>query len=118
MLLPLWRTDPVYLALRRAQEQYERLHRHTRDRFQVAGKDVQRRPKIIGIEWQQLRADVSTFLEWLRLCDRQGWLLAPARNETVLVSDMHHGQEAAERRRDNPSPVDTMAAEQLCCNTA
>jgi hypothetical protein len=97
MLLPLWRVDPVYLALRRAQEQYERLHRHTRDRFQVAGKDVQRRPKRIGIEWQQLRADVTVFLEWLRLCARQGWLLAPAINETVLVSDLHHGVEAAAR---------------------
>ncbi len=97
MLLPLWRTEPVYLTLRRAQEQYERLHRHTRDRFQVAGKDVQRRPKRIGIEWQQLRADASVFLGWLRLCARQGWLLEEATNPTVLDSDLHHGEDAAAR---------------------
>ena len=58
---------------------------------------MQRRPKRIGIEWQQLRADASVFLEWLRLNYRQGWLNAPATNPTVLVSDLDDGEAAVVR---------------------
>jgi len=56
MLLPLWRTDPTYLALRHSHDRYERVHHHWRVRWRSGADDHSLRPKRRGRDCQQLRA--------------------------------------------------------------
>lgn len=73
-LLPLWRNDPLYHQLKEAHDTHERGHDLRRDRFRVGGDNRDIRPKRMGIEWQRLRAQAARFLEWLAICDWNGWL--------------------------------------------
>jgi len=72
MLLPLWRTDATYLALRHSGKRYERVHLHWRQRYRVASDDHNLRPKRKGLACQQLRANAALLLEWLQICWREG----------------------------------------------
>jgi hypothetical protein len=74
MLLPVWRTHPVYLALRQSHERYERVHNLWRVRWRVAAADHSLRPKRRGVDCQQLRANAALVCEWLVICHREGWL--------------------------------------------
>lgn len=74
MLLPLWRTDPVYLALRNSHDRYERVHHHWRVRWRSGADDHALRPKRRGRECQQLRASAALLIEWLMICWREAWL--------------------------------------------
>lgn len=76
LLIPLWRTSPIYHELQKSHQLYERVHRHWRDRYLVAGENLDTRPKRRGIGCQQLRAQAALLIEWLRIADRQGWLKA------------------------------------------
>jgi hypothetical protein len=83
LLVPLWRTTEAYMGLRRSSRAYkEGIHRYWRQRYGVAGKDFDTRPKRIGVAWQQLRASVALLAEWVKICWRQGWLDSECRNHT------------------------------------
>lgn len=79
-LIPLWRTDPLYHELQQSHSSYERVHRHWRERYKVAGDSLANRPKRRGLPWQQLRAQAALLLEWLCLAWREGWLGSARRN--------------------------------------
>ena len=73
-LLPLWRTEEAYLALRHSHSAYEKAHWNWRDRWLVGPDSVTNRPRRRGIACQQLRAQAALLLEWLIVCWREGWL--------------------------------------------
>lgn len=81
LLVPLWRTDPLYHELKESHSSYEAQHDWWRDRYKVAADDLGVRPKIRDIGWHRLRANVAAFVDWLRICFRQGWLGNPKRND-------------------------------------
>jgi hypothetical protein len=71
--LPLWRTEPAYLAMRVSRQLYERKHRQMRMNFLVGPDDKSIRPKRFGQAWMQLRASAAVFVEWIRVLARCGW---------------------------------------------
>lgn len=89
MLVPLWRTNATYLALRKTHMQYERVHDHWRTRYRVGCDNHKQRPKRRqGQPCQQLRASAALLIEWLIICWREGWLDSPRRNQGVdIVED-------------------------------
>jgi hypothetical protein len=80
LLVPLWRTDPLYHELKESHSQYEGTHDYWRDRYKVGADDIGVRPKICGLGFHRLRANAASFVEWLRICHREGWLGTPRRN--------------------------------------
>jgi hypothetical protein len=78
LLLPIPRTDRLYHELRHAHDNKEATFDHLRDRFLVAGKTLQTRPKRIGMPIQALRATVGMFCDWFRFTLRMGWLTTDA----------------------------------------
>lgn len=81
LLVPLWRTDPLYHELKASHSSYEGVHDdYWRDRYKVAADNLANRPKVRSIGWHRLRADVATLVEWLRICAREGWLGSARRN--------------------------------------
>lgn len=80
LLVPLWRTDPLYHELKESHTSYESVHDWWRDRYKVAADDIGIRPKVRGIGWHRLRANVAALVEWLRICSREGWLGSARRN--------------------------------------
>ena len=72
-LLPLWRNDPLYHQLKESHDTHERGHHLRRTRFLVGGDNCSSRPKRMGIGWQNLRAQAARFIEWLAICDWNGW---------------------------------------------
>lgn len=74
MLLPLWRLNPTYMALRHAHDRYERVHHHWRVRWRSGADDHALRPKRRGLANQQLRANAALLVEWLMICWREDWL--------------------------------------------
>jgi hypothetical protein len=88
LLNPLDRRADAYHAISRASRQRESTHHHVDRRGHVAGKDFATRPKRIGQPVQQLRSEVSRFLEWLRICLIRGWL--PGYHRTTGVPSGEH----------------------------
>ena len=80
LLVSLWRTDPMYHELKESHSSYESVHDWWRDRYKVAADDIGIRPKVRGIHWHRLRANVAGLVEWLRICLREGWLASARRN--------------------------------------
>jgi hypothetical protein len=80
LLVPLWRTDPLYHELKESHSTYEAQHDWWRDRYKVAADDLGVRPKIRDIAWHRLRANIAALVDWLRICYREGWLGKPRRN--------------------------------------
>jgi hypothetical protein len=83
-LLPVWRDEDAYMAMRNTHFSYEHKHRDMRIQYGVAPDSLAIRPKRIGIAWQQLRASAAVLIEWLRVYQRAGFgrgksLLAAAR---------------------------------------
>ena len=74
MLLPMWRTDETYLALRASHSRYERVHHSWRRRYRVGEDNHSQRPKRRGRDCQQLRANAALAIEWLIISWREGWL--------------------------------------------
>ncbi|MCU1529283.1 MAG: hypothetical protein JWP75_3046 [Frondihabitans sp.] len=93
LLLPMWRTSETYMALSNARNRYERVHHHWRQRYRVASDDHMLRPKRRGIACQQLRANAALVIEWLMICNREGWL-ASARCRL---------RDADRRKREHPA---------------
>jgi hypothetical protein len=98
LLIPLWRTDPLYHELQHTHKSYEAVHDWWRDRYKVAADNLAMRPKARSIGWHRLRANAAALIEWLRIAHRQGWLGSARRP----VSDAQRkaqstGQAAASR---------------------
>lgn len=83
-LLPLWRLEPAYMALRESHQVYERVHHHWRSRYKVGGATHAERPKRLGIACQQLRANAALLIEWLRILYREGWTGSARRNRGAI----------------------------------
>src|SRR5262245_46749504 len=81
ILIPLSRASELYHALRHSHQSYEHVHRHWRDRYSCAGKNLESRLKRRGLGAQQLRSDAALVIEWFRLCLRHGWLGSARRRE-------------------------------------
>jgi len=79
-LLPMWRTEPAYFALKETHTAYERVHQLWRSRYRVGAEDHSLRPKRHGVACQQLRANAALLIEWLRIIWREGWLGSARRN--------------------------------------
>ena len=84
-LLPLWRVERAYMALRESHQIYERVHNHWRSRYRVGAATHEMRPKRRGLTCQQLRANAALLIEWLRILDREGWLGSARRNRRTSV---------------------------------
>jgi hypothetical protein len=105
LLVPLSRRTETYHALSRSSKNLERVFRHWRARYTVAGQDIDSRPKRPGLAWQHLRSSVALLIEWFRIGLRHGWLgshrtrntahpkplRAGSRLERVLASRRKHG---------------------------
>jgi hypothetical protein len=81
LLVPISRVTPYYHAVRKSHEHFERVFRHWRDRYGVAGKNADTRLKRPGLPFQQLRASAALVIEWFRICLRYGWLGSARRRE-------------------------------------
>ena len=72
-LLPVWRNEPAYAAMRHSRQTYEHRHRSARIQYLTAPDTLALRPKRSGIKWQQLRANAAVLIDWLRILRRAGW---------------------------------------------
>jgi hypothetical protein len=85
-ILPIWRTSPVYGALRSQMGVREHAHEDMRTYFRVGGKSLRERQRRVGIACQQLRANAATFIQWMWVLVRQGWLGSrPERTQPVEI---------------------------------
>ncbi|MGB1582454.1 MAG: transposase [Solirubrobacterales bacterium] len=80
LLVPLWRTDPLYHELRQSHARFEGAHDYWRDRYKVGADTLANRPKMRGIGAHRLRSSVAMLIEWLRICTVEGWLGSERRN--------------------------------------
>ena len=114
-LLPVWRTEEAYAAMRVSHQSYEHKHRDLRIQYLVAPDCLALRPKRPGMAWQQLRSSAAVFIEWLRVLQRAGWGKAKAKvgPPTVTNSGDMVGRllrfraerrAAAARAPDGPAP--------------
>jgi len=108
VLTRLWQTDERYQELRASHSMYERIHSMWRKRWRVGGADVSSRPKRIGIACQNLRAQTALLIEWLLVCEREGWLTGRAQRrhqrERTSLRDrtaQYLGRLNTERRDDD-----------------
>lgn len=85
-LLPLWRNTELYMSLRDHNLNFERIHHHFRQRYNVGANDTVHRPKRRGIKWQQLRANAAVVIEWLLILWREGWLGSARRNKGAYIT--------------------------------
>lgn len=88
-------TDPIYHELRDSHQSYERVHRHWRERYLVAGDNMATRPKRRGIGCQELRAQAALLVEWLRISWREGWLGSARRNRKSQANYDYLGQKGS-----------------------
>lgn len=96
-VLPLWRNTAAYQALRELGIAYERAHALSAARSRVGTSDHLTRPKRIGVECQQLRANASAVSDWLKVLYRQGWL-----PQTVVRTTDPFAYDPPEDPRDLP----------------
>jgi hypothetical protein len=95
LLIPLWRTDAIYHELEQTHSNYERVHRHWRERYLVAGDSLANRPKRRGRAWQELRAQAALVCEWLCIAFREGWLGSARRNKKAKTNLHSLGEKGA-----------------------
>lgn len=72
-LLPVWRNEPAYAAMRHSHQTYEHRHRSARIQYLTAPDTLALRPKRASMKWQQLRANAAVLIDWLRILRRAGW---------------------------------------------
>jgi hypothetical protein len=85
MLVPLSRRTETYHSLSTGRSNLERVWRHWRERYGLAGNDVFTRPRRVGLGWERLRLAVALMAEWFRLDVRHGWLGSPRRARRTEV---------------------------------
>jgi hypothetical protein len=82
LLVPLPRTVALYHELKESHQTYEAAHDYWRDRYRVGADELGVRPKIVGLGWHRLRANVACLVDWTAA--RHGWprrALRPAGEE-------------------------------------
>ena len=112
VLLPLWRDEQAYTALRVSHQNYEHKHRDLRIQYLLGPDCLALRPKRAGIGCQQLRANAALIIEWLRVLLRWGNL--PGVATVTKTSDNGYNermrqlrterQEAASHQRSKSPP--------------
>ena len=106
-LLPLWRTEAAYAAMRVSRQSFESKHRALRIQYLVAPDCLAIRPKRIGRGWQQVRASAAMVIDWLRILQTSGWrtgatsiAVAPqsakATQMVIILADYRAAKQAAE----------------------
>ena len=95
LLIPMSRQLESYHALANSTKNLERVFRHWRARYTVAGTDVDTRPKRPGLAWQNLRASAALLVEWFRLCLRHGWLGSHRRRNDAEPRFLNAGERLA-----------------------
>lgn len=95
LLIPLWRTEPIYHELRGSHQSYENTHHLWRERYCVGGDNRSTRPKRRGKGWQELRAQAALLAEWLTIAWREGWLGSPRKNPHEPKRNKRAGEKAA-----------------------
>jgi len=73
-LIPLSRLEPLYHEFTASHRAYEGVHDYWRDRYRVAADTLGLRPKVVSLNWHRLRANVASFIDWLRIAAVNGWL--------------------------------------------
>jgi hypothetical protein len=73
-LVALSRTDPLYHELKKPHQSFEQAHDVWRDRYRVAADTLANRPKVVGLDWHRLRANVACLIDWLRIAAKNDWL--------------------------------------------
>ncbi len=77
------RNGDLYAAMTQSGLSFEHKHRDLRIQYKVAPKCLADRPKIVGMVWQQLRANVAMLIDWLRIYVNLGWVEGDAPIVTV-----------------------------------
>ena len=97
----------AYAAMRETHGEYERVHHFPRVRYLVGPDTLSDRPKRIGSAWQQLRSSAAMFLEWLRICLRQGWVGrgGPRAEARPLAAASLRASPGGDRSSDAPAEV-------------
>jgi hypothetical protein len=86
-LTPLWQTSETYQELLASHSNMEGVHNDWRERYGVAPNTSSTRPARIGVAWQQIRSSFALFIEWFRICYREGWLGSARRNKGAAGRD-------------------------------
>lgn len=73
-LVPLSRMTPRYHACSQTSLHFEKNFRDRRKRYAVDGADETGKIKRFGLGAHRLRSAAARFLEWFRVCLRNGWL--------------------------------------------
>jgi hypothetical protein len=101
-LTPLSQLLELPHAIAERHGPHERVFRHTRQRWKVAGKELaERLPTHRGVSAQRLRAHASLFWLWFRLNLRNGWLspiqapITPNERQPVRLSGRHDRRSGA-----------------------
>ncbi|MBM3664437.1 MAG: transposase [Actinobacteria bacterium] len=101
-LLPIPRTNIIYAALRDSMQSFERSHHITRLRFSSGMKSDTKRPRGVGLGWQQLRASAGSFVQWLWVLMNLKWLdggTHPA-NAVAKTTSTYQGRVLTARRNE------------------
>ena len=105
-VLPLWRNEEAYAAMRTSHQVYEHVHNDLRTQFLVNPNSLQTRPKRIGSGVHILRAAAALLITWVRVFTSSG-KLGRRKYKTKLTSGrgMASRIAAARLRRRTPVPV-------------
>ena len=96
MLIPLNRLTEQYNALRVTGKTMERVWRHWRDRYNVAGKNLESRTfRRQSQLCQELRGETARLIEWVRVLLREGWLGGTRRSVDAPAPVVRQRQAAA-----------------------
>ncbi|HUY10612.1 MAG TPA: hypothetical protein VMW80_14425 [Candidatus Dormibacteraeota bacterium] len=90
-LLPVWRTDPGYHAMRNSPQSYEGKHESVAGRYNLAPKNFRLCPERPRIAWQKLRGAAALLVEWFRILQRTGSSSGPVRALEIIVTGIGVG---------------------------
>lgn len=99
-LIGISRLSERYQAMRKIQSQFERAHRERRKRYAIDGADETGKLKRFGIGAHRLRSAAARFLEWFRICLRNGYLPGYKGKLNPAQPRMHNGNERLRTTRN------------------
>jgi hypothetical protein len=100
-LLPIPRTSIIYGVLRDMHQAFERTHHMFRTRFSSGMKSTTKRPRRVGLGWQQLRASAGAMIQWLWVLMNLKWLDGQSTTSSAVGRDSsrYHDTVIDARRR-------------------
>jgi hypothetical protein len=96
-LVPLSRLAPRYHAASATSLHFEKNFRDRRKRYYVDGADETGKIKRFGLGAHRLRSAAARFLEWFRLCLRNGWIPGYEGKLNTAEVKIRNGAERLER---------------------